>query len=174
MDRIIERYGRLIGLILIMIALIGGGFFYYSTRTQDPQEETYSIKEKNPDSESGKLTSIKTTETAEERQLEEQEWDGESVKSDFVMNENLGGCGLDDEVLEKIDYDTSGMTEKMQQYLYSEYEISDVREAEWDGLATIDYRNRRVEFVLDIAASQNCAIQCIYDQKEKTWGFYRL
>ena len=90
------------------------------------------------------------------------------------MNENLGGCGLDEEVLEKIDQDTSGMTEKMQQYLYSEYEISDVTEAEWDGLATIDYRNKKVEFVLDISASENCSIQCIYDQKEKAWGFYRL
>lgn len=169
MDRIIERYGRLIGLILIVAALVGGGIFYY-TSTKDPEpQESYSIKEK--DSGSGNIDSA---ENAEELQQEEQGWDGDSVKSDFVMNENLGGCRLDEEVLEKIDQDISGMTEKMQQYLYSEYEISDVTEAEWDGLAMIDYRNKRVEFVLDISASENCSVQCIYDQKEKTWGFYRL
>lgn len=169
MDRIIERYGRLIGLILVMAALIGGGIFYYTAVRNPESQETYSIKDKTSDNESSQ-----TIENTEEIQQEEQEWDGDSVKSDFVMNENLGGCGLDEEVLEKIDHDTSGMTEKMQQYLYSVYEISDVREAEWDGLATIDYRNSRVEFVLDVAASEDCAIQCIYDQKEKTWGFYRL
>lgn len=169
MDRIIERYGRLIGLILIVAALAGGGIFYY-TAAKDPEpQETYSIKEKTSDSENSQPTG-----NTEETQQEEQEWDGDSVKSDFVINEGLGGCGLDEEVLEKIDQDTSGMTEKMQQYLYSEFEISDVTEAEWDGLATIDYRNKRVEFILDISASENCSVQCIYDQKEKTWGFYRL
>ena len=168
MDRIIERHGRLIGLILIVAALVGGGIFYYTMNDPKPQE-SYSIKEKDTDN-----ISSQAIENTEEIQQKEQVWDGDSVKSDFVMNENLGGCGLDEEVLEKIDQDTSGMTEKMQQYLYSEYEISDVTEAEWDGLATIDYRNKRVEFILDISASENCSIQCIYDQKEKAWGFYRL
>ena len=45
MDRIIERHGRLIGLILIVAALVGGGIFYYTMNDPKPQE-SYSIKEK--------------------------------------------------------------------------------------------------------------------------------
>ena len=46
MDRIIERHGRLIGLILIVAALVGGGIFYYTMNDPKPQE-SYSIKEKH-------------------------------------------------------------------------------------------------------------------------------
>ena len=56
MDRIIEKHVRLIGLILIVAALIGGGVFYYiAVSTTEPQE-TYSIKEKTSNSESSQPT----------------------------------------------------------------------------------------------------------------------
>lgn len=104
----------------------------------------------------------------------ENNWDGESVEIDMAINYDLGTCGLNEEVLSKIDYDTSAMSENMQLYLISQYDIGNVEKVIWDGIAILDYTGKKIELTFDIIADEECVVQCIYDQYSKEWSFYKL
>lgn len=160
MNKLLENRGRVFGIILIVIALGLAAFFFFYWNRGDAEENGSGVSEKK--------------EEYTIQREEKPEWDGESVSLGKDLNYDLGSCGLADEILEMIDHDTDTMTEQMQLYLLSEYEISDVRRVEWDGLATVDYMNSKVEVTLDVAASTDCVVQCLYDQEGKKWSFYRL
>ena len=161
MDKFLDRHGKIFGAVLIALALGLAAFFFF-------------YRAGGADAGAGADSPVKKEEYEIQQEDIEPEWDGDSVALGKELNYDMGDFGLPQEVLEKIDNDTGNMAEQMQLYLLSEYEISDMRNAEWDGLVTLDYATHKVEITFDVTASMDCTVQCIYDEEMKPWSFYKF
>lgn len=161
MEKFLERHGKVFGVILIVLALGLAGFFLF-------------YRESDTDAKTEMDSSAKKEEYTIQQDDKVPQWDGDSVALGKVLNYEIGDFDLPEEVLAKIDHDTALMAEQMQLYLLSEYEISDVRNVEWDGLVTLDYITHKVALTFDVTASADCTVQCIYEQEMKQWSFYKF
>lgn len=80
------------GILLIVLSVVIVGFYMY--QWVSPEKESKKSQEKN----------------IEDTNQKNENWDGDSVDSDYTVNENLE-CKLNDEVLERIGGTTSVLTE---------------------------------------------------------------
>lgn len=174
---------RKIGFILILAAALVMGIYAYFHWIRDDAEKTVVATAASTDGNSEIIDSeLPTSETSETSETIDQEdssaettWDGDSVALDADLNTSLfDDLGLDKEVLNAINDDTETLSEQLQLYLQSSYDITNITSLEWDGLCTFDYINQQVQITFDVHGSTDCGIQCIYNQTENRWSFNKL
>ena len=146
-----------LGIIAILASILLIGFSIYQYMGHDK-----------------KVSEDKNEKTFVTQSDQEEEWDGDSVGLDLNYNEQLGDFGLNEEVLSLIDHHTDSLSDEMQMYLMSKYDIGSIESVSWDGLVTIDYINKIVKISFDINANENCTVQCAYSQNEESWNFIKL
>lgn len=143
-----------VGILLIVLSVVIVGFYMY--QWVSPEKESKKSQEKN----------------IEDTNQKNENWDGDSVDSDYTVNENLE-CKLNDEVLERIGGTTSVLTEKLQLYLISEHDIGNIETLKWDGLVLLDYNNNLIELSFKVKGQDNCIVKCIYANQSGEWSFYK-
>jgi len=174
---------RKIGIVMICAAVLIMGIYVYFNWIRNDTEKTTVVStlsngEENIDPVNDmemitpEMVDSETTDPDEKSTSEA--WDGENVELDFSINTSFKDLGLNEEVLSMIHHDTDTLAEQLQLYLRSSYDITDITSVEWDGLCTVDYINHQVGLTFDIQGSQECGLQCIYNQTEKKWSFNML
>lgn len=167
LKKYIENNKKIVGIVLIISALLILILYLFS------ESRNKSVNDGYKESDQTEITREATENTGESEIQTQEEWDGDSVGLDTNFNNDFGDCGLDPEILNKIDHSTDQLSEEVQLYLYSNYDIGNVESLNWDGIATIDYINKKVELTFDVDADTNCVVQCVYNQTAKTWSFYK-